>query len=150
MEEKPNNTLNKHSNRKQLLNAKTSSITEPEIKIKEIANKKEEKERKKRQEEINTIRTSNPYLNPSLNPSLAEGDILTFPNPNRNPTRNEVIKLDRTAKYVLKLPHASKNKDRKLDQNKKKKNTNQNLNQNLGSKDLPNTSGRVKNKKCKS
>jgi hypothetical protein len=63
---------------------------------------------------------SNPYLNPSLNPSLPEGDILTFPNPNPNPPRNEVIKLDRTGKYVLKLLHASRNKDRKLDQNKKK------------------------------
>jgi hypothetical protein len=63
---------------------------------------------------------SNPYLNPTLNPSLPESDILTFPNSNPNPTRNEIIKLDRTGKYVLKLPHASKNKDRKLDQNKKK------------------------------
>jgi hypothetical protein len=36
------------------------------------------------------------------------------------PTRNEVIKLDRTGKYVLKLPYASRNKDRKLDQHKKK------------------------------
>jgi hypothetical protein len=33
-ERKPNNTLNEHSNKKHLLNAKTSSITEPEIKIK--------------------------------------------------------------------------------------------------------------------
>jgi hypothetical protein len=63
---------------------------------------------------------TNPYLNPYLNPSLPEGDVLTFPNPNPNPTRNQVIKLDRTGKYVLKLPHASRNKDRKLDQNKKK------------------------------
>jgi hypothetical protein len=49
--------------------------------------------------------------NPYLNPSLSEGYILT-------PTRIEVIKLDRTGKYVLKLPHASRNKDRKLNQNK--------------------------------
>jgi hypothetical protein len=55
------------------------------------------------------------------------------------PIRNEVIKPDRTGKYVLKLPHASRNKDRKLDQKKTKTNTNQNLDQNLGNKDLPNT-----------
>jgi hypothetical protein len=61
------------------------------------------------------------YPNPSLNPSLPEDYILTFPNLNPNPTRIEVIKLDRTGKYVLKLPHASRNKDRKLDQNKKNK-----------------------------
>jgi hypothetical protein len=76
-------------------------------------------------EEINILRTSYPYLNPSL----PEGDILTFPNPNPNPTRDEIIKLDQTGKYVLKLPHPSRNKDRKLDPNKKKTNTNQNLNQ---------------------
>jgi hypothetical protein len=64
---------------------------------------------------------SNIYLNPSLNPSLPEGDILRFPNPHPNPTRKEVIKLDRIRKYVLNLPHASRNKDRKLDQNKKNK-----------------------------
>jgi hypothetical protein len=62
---------------------------------------------------------SNPYLNLSLNPSLLKGDILTFPNPSPNPTRIEVITLDRTGKYVLKLPHASRNKDRKLDKKKK-------------------------------
>jgi hypothetical protein len=84
---------------------------------------------------------SNPYLNSSLIPFLPEGDILTFPNPYPNPTRNEVIKLDRTGKYVLKLPHAFRNKDRKLNQNKKT-NTNQNLNQNLGNKDLPLQKGR--------
>jgi hypothetical protein len=87
--------------------------------------------------------------NPYLNPSLPEGDIPTFPNPNQSPTRNEVIKLGRSGKYVLKLPHASRNKDRKLDQNKKT-NTNQNLDQNLGNKNLPNTSGRAKNERWKS
>jgi hypothetical protein len=104
-EEKPNNTLNKtlkdieqnikriQENKKQLLNSKTSSITK--IKIEEIANKEEEKERKKRQEEINSLRMLNPYLNPSL----PEGDILRFSNP--NPTRKKVIQSDRTGKYVL-------------------------------------------------
>jgi hypothetical protein len=64
---------------------------------------------------------SNPCPNSSLNPSLSQGYILTFPNPNPNLTRIEVIKLDRTGKYVLNLPHVSRNKDRKLDQNKKNK-----------------------------
>jgi hypothetical protein len=95
----------------------------------------------KRQEEINTHRMSNSYLNSSLNPSLPERYILMFPNPNPNLTRIEVIKLDRTGKYVLKLPHASRNKDRKLDQNQKKTNTNQNLDQNLGNKDLQDLEG---------
>jgi hypothetical protein len=43
------------------------------------------------------------------------GLIPKFPNTNPNPTRNEVIKLDRTGKYVLKLPRAS-SKDKELDQ----------------------------------
>jgi hypothetical protein len=51
-----------------------------EIKIKEIANKEEEKERKRRQEEMNTLRMPNLYLNPSL----LQGDIVTFPNLNLN------------------------------------------------------------------
>jgi hypothetical protein len=33
--------------------------------------------------------------------------------PRSKPTRNEVIKLDRTGKYVLKLPHASRNQTKK-------------------------------------
>jgi hypothetical protein len=60
-----------------------------------------------------------PYLNPFLNPYHPEIDILTFPNPDPNSIRNEFVKLDRAGKYVLKLPHASWNKDRKHDQKKK-------------------------------
>jgi hypothetical protein len=83
---------------------------------------------------------TNPYLNPSFNPTLPITKIPSSPNSNPNPTRNEVIKLDRTGKYFLKLPYTSRNKDRKLDQKKKKKTIiNQNLDQNLGNKDLPNT-----------
>jgi hypothetical protein len=49
------------------------------------------------------------------------GLIPKFPNTNPNPTRNEVIKLDRTGKYVLKLPRAS-NKDKELDQRPRQQN----------------------------
>jgi hypothetical protein len=75
--------------------------------------------KKKREKQKKPLRMTNPYINPSFNPSHPKTNILTSPNSNPNPTRNEVIKPDRTGKYVLKLPRASRNKYRKLDQKKK-------------------------------
>jgi hypothetical protein len=53
------------------------------------------------------------YSNP-ITPSKRHS---TKPNqPTISPTRNEVTKLDRTGKYVLKLPPASRDNDIKLNQ----------------------------------
>jgi hypothetical protein len=38
-----------------------------------------------------------------------------YPNPTPNLARNDVFKLDRTGKQVLKLPQSSRNNDIKLD-----------------------------------
>jgi hypothetical protein len=123
-EEKPNNMLNNtlidieqnKNTRKQKTTLKFKNKQHYKARNKNQRNseQREETEGKRGQEEINTLRMLNPYLNPSLNSSLPEGDILTFSNSNPNPTRNEVIKLDQTGKYVLKLPHASRNTDRIL------------------------------------
>jgi hypothetical protein len=47
--------------------------------------------------------------------TLSQSVFLRYPRRTPNPTRNDVFKLDRTEKQVLKLPQSSRNNDIKLD-----------------------------------
>jgi hypothetical protein len=63
------------------------------------------KEKEKREEQKQLLRMTNPYNIPSFNPSHPITNIPTSQSSNPNPTRNEIIKLDLTGKYVcLKRP----------------------------------------------
>jgi hypothetical protein len=104
--EKPNS---KHKNANSQAKFKKTKMLNNKQLEEQIATNNKKKE-KKREEQKQLLRMTNPYINPSFNPSHPKTNIPTSPNSNPNPTRNEVIKLDRTGKYVLKLPQEKRHK----------------------------------------
>jgi hypothetical protein len=108
----------------QIINTRIQTARQDFEKAKMMNNKELEEQistnnkkwKKKREEYKQLLQITNPCLNPSFNPTHPMTNIPMYPNFNQNPTRNDVIKLDRTGKYVLKLPPTSRNKDNKLDQ----------------------------------